>query len=200
MMSRNSRSAPTKRRTSRWATRSPGGPTRSSGRTGSAPSPISGRLGSSRSSNRSRRARTSSAVATTSVPAPNSPPPAARVRMAMVGLLAARGCVHPVCYRRVRVAVFAVGDHMVGPGEAPVMDRERNAAGATVVAPCLRWGDGPRPGRGRRARPRRCLGSILDSPDRGPDGPVERHVASGPLEGGRRTGLLRGFRFSRAVG
>src|SRR5262249_54589488 len=27
-----------------------------------------------------------------------------------------------------------------GPGEAPVMHRERNAAGATVVTPCLRWG------------------------------------------------------------
>ncbi|SIO44432.1 molybdopterin molybdotransferase [Singulisphaera sp. GP187] len=67
-------------------------------------------------------------------------PAGARVRMAMVGLFAAQGCVHPVCYRRVRVAVFAVGDHMVGPGEAPVMHRERNAAGATVVAPCLRWG------------------------------------------------------------
>jgi len=67
-------------------------------------------------------------------------PAGARVRMAMVGLLAAQGCVHPVCYRRVRVAVLAVGDHMVGPGEAPVMHRERNATGATVVAPCLRWG------------------------------------------------------------
>jgi molybdopterin molybdotransferase len=67
-------------------------------------------------------------------------PAGARVRLAMVGLLAAQGCVHPVCYRRVRVAVLAVGDHMVGPGEAPVMHRERNAAGATVVAPCLRWG------------------------------------------------------------
>src|SRR5262249_54502185 len=54
--------------------------------------------------------------------------------------LAAQGCVHPVCYRRVRVAVLAVGEHLVGPGEAPVMHRERNAAGATVVTPCLRWG------------------------------------------------------------
>jgi len=67
-------------------------------------------------------------------------PAGARVRLAMIGLLAAQGCVHPVCYRRVRAAVFAVGDHIVGPGEAPVMHRERNAAGATVVAPCLRWG------------------------------------------------------------
>lgn len=67
-------------------------------------------------------------------------PAGARVRLGMIGLLAAQGCVHPVCYRRVRVAVLAVGDHLVGPGEAPVMHRERNAAGPTVVAPCLRWG------------------------------------------------------------
>ncbi len=67
-------------------------------------------------------------------------PPGTRLRLSMVGLLAAQGCVHPVCYRRVRVAVMAVGDHLVGPGEAPVLDRERNAAGLTVVAPCLRWG------------------------------------------------------------
>jgi molybdopterin molybdotransferase len=58
----------------------------------------------------------------------------------MVGLLAAQGCVHPVCHRRVRVAVLAVGDHLVGPGDAPVMHRERNAAGPTAVAPCLHWG------------------------------------------------------------
>lgn len=67
-------------------------------------------------------------------------PAGARVRLGMIGLLAAQGCVHPVCYRRVRVAVLAVGDHLVGPGEAPVMHRERNATGPTVVAPCLRWG------------------------------------------------------------
>ena len=63
-----------------------------------------------------------------------------RLRLPMVGLLAASGCVHPVCHRRVRVAVLAVGDHLVGPGEAPVMHRERNAGGATAVAPCLHWG------------------------------------------------------------
>jgi len=67
-------------------------------------------------------------------------PSGTRLRLSMVGLLAAQGCVHPVCHRRVRVAVVAVGDHLVGPGEAPVLDRERNAAGLTVVAPCLRWG------------------------------------------------------------
>jgi molybdopterin molybdotransferase len=63
-----------------------------------------------------------------------------RLRLPMVGLLAAQGCVHPVCHRRVRVAVLAVGDHLVGPAEAPVMHRERNAAGPAAVAPCLHWG------------------------------------------------------------
>lgn len=62
------------------------------------------------------------------------------VRPPLVGLLASQGCVHPVCHRRVRVAVFAVGDHLVNPGDAPVMHRERNAAGPTVVAPCLQLG------------------------------------------------------------
>lgn len=63
-----------------------------------------------------------------------------RLRLPMVGLFAAQGGVHPVCHRRVRVAVLAVGDHLVGPGDAPVMHRERNAAGPTAVIPCLRWG------------------------------------------------------------
>lgn len=67
-------------------------------------------------------------------------PAGARLQLPMVGLLAAEGCTHPVCHRRVRVAVLAVGDHLVGPGEAPVMHRERNAAGLAVVAPCLNWG------------------------------------------------------------
>jgi molybdopterin molybdotransferase len=58
----------------------------------------------------------------------------------MVGLLAAQGCIHPVCHRRVRLAVLAVGDHLVGPGEAPVMHRERNSAGLCVVAPSIQWG------------------------------------------------------------
>lgn len=67
-------------------------------------------------------------------------PAGTRIRTPMVGLLAAQGCVHPVCFRRVRVAVLAVGDHLVGPGDAPVMHRERNAAGPAVVAPCNVWG------------------------------------------------------------
>jgi molybdopterin molybdotransferase len=67
-------------------------------------------------------------------------PSGAKLRLPMVALFAAQGWVHPVCHRRVRVAVLAVGDHLVGPGEAPVMHRERNAAGSTIVAPCLSWG------------------------------------------------------------
>jgi molybdopterin biosynthesis enzyme len=67
-------------------------------------------------------------------------PAGTRIRLAMAGLLAAQGCVHPICHRRVRVAVLAVGEHLVSPAEAPVMHRERNAAGPTIVAPCLRWG------------------------------------------------------------
>jgi molybdopterin biosynthesis enzyme len=63
-----------------------------------------------------------------------------RLRLPMVPLLAAQGWAHPVCRRRVRVAVLAVGDHLVGPAEAPVMHRERNASGPTIVAPCLQWG------------------------------------------------------------
>lgn len=67
-------------------------------------------------------------------------PAGTRLRLPMVGLLASQGLIHPVCHRRVRVAVFAVGDHLVGPGEAPVMHRERNGSGPAVVAPCLHWG------------------------------------------------------------
>lgn len=63
-----------------------------------------------------------------------------RLRPSMVGLLAAQGCVHPVCHRRVRVAVLAVGDQLVSPGEAPILHRERNAAGLTVAIPCIQWG------------------------------------------------------------
>lgn len=67
-------------------------------------------------------------------------PAGIRLRLPMIGLLAAQGCTHPVCHRRVRVAVLAVGEHLVGPGEAPIMNRERNAVGLAVVAPCLQWG------------------------------------------------------------
>ena len=67
-------------------------------------------------------------------------PAGTRLTPAMVGLLAAQGCVHPICHRRVRVSVLAVGDHLVRAGDAPVMHRERNAAGPTAVIPCLLWG------------------------------------------------------------
>ena len=67
-------------------------------------------------------------------------PAGSRLSLPWVGLLAAQGCVHPVCHRRARVAVLAVGDALVGPGDAPVMHRERNAAGPAVVAPCVQWG------------------------------------------------------------
>lgn len=67
-------------------------------------------------------------------------PAGSRVTLPLIGLLAAEGCVHPYCHRRVRVAVLAVGDQWVGPGEAPVMHRERNATGPAIVAPCVAWG------------------------------------------------------------
>jgi molybdopterin molybdotransferase len=67
-------------------------------------------------------------------------PAGTRLGLSLVGLLAAQGCVHPVCHRRARVAVLAVGDELVGAGDAPVMHRERNAAGPAVVAPCVLWG------------------------------------------------------------
>ncbi len=66
-----------------------------------------------------------------------------RLDAPMVGLLASQGCVHPVCHRRVRVAIVAVGDHLIGASEAPTMGRERNAAGAAVVALALRAGAMP---------------------------------------------------------
>jgi molybdopterin molybdotransferase len=67
-------------------------------------------------------------------------PAGTRLALPLVGLLAAQGCVHPVCYRRARVAVLAFGDELVGPGDAPVMHRERNASGPALVAPCVQWG------------------------------------------------------------
>ena len=70
-------------------------------------------------------------------------PEGTRLKAPMVALLASQGCVHPVCHRRVRVAVMAVGDHLVGPAEAPVMHRERNAANAAIVALALRAGAMP---------------------------------------------------------
>jgi len=70
-------------------------------------------------------------------------PAGTRLRAPMIGLLAAQGCVQPVCHRRVRVAILAVGDHLVGPGEEPVMHRERNATGAALVALALQGGAMP---------------------------------------------------------
>ena len=70
-------------------------------------------------------------------------PSGTRLKPSMVALLASQGCVHPVCHRRVRVAVLAVGDHLVGPTEAPVMHRERNAANPAIVALALRAGAMP---------------------------------------------------------
>jgi molybdopterin molybdotransferase len=62
-----------------------------------------------------------------------------RIRPAMIPLLAAQGCVHPVCHRRVRVAILAVGDHLVGPSDAPVMHRERNATSSALAGMLAAW-------------------------------------------------------------
>lgn len=70
-------------------------------------------------------------------------PAGTRLEPSMVGLLASQGLVHPVCHRRVRVAVLAVGDHLVGPSEAPVMHRERNAANTAIVSLALQSGAMP---------------------------------------------------------
>ena len=65
-------------------------------------------------------------------------PAGQRITLPLVGLLAAQGHVYPLCHRRVRVAVLAVGDQWVGPGDAPVMHRERNATGARQQIPQFR--------------------------------------------------------------
>lgn len=52
---------------------------------------------------------------------------------AMLALLASQGAVHPLCHRRVRVAVVAVGDDLIGPSEEPSLHRERNVAGPAIV-------------------------------------------------------------------
>lgn len=70
-------------------------------------------------------------------------PAGTRLAAPMVALMASQGCVHPICHRRVRVAVVAVGDHLVGPGEAPVMHRERNSANSSIVALALQAGAMP---------------------------------------------------------
>ncbi len=70
-------------------------------------------------------------------------PAGTRLKAAMVGLLAAQGCVHPVCHRRVRVAVIAIGDQLVRATEAPVMHRERNAVNPALVALAIEAGAMP---------------------------------------------------------
>jgi molybdopterin molybdotransferase len=70
-------------------------------------------------------------------------PAGTRLKASMVGLLASQGCVQPTCHRRVRVAVLAIGDHLVGPTEAPVMLRERNAVNSAIVALALQSGAMP---------------------------------------------------------
>ena len=57
-----------------------------------------------------------------------------RLRPSMVALLAAQGCVHPICHRRVRTAIVAVGDHLIAPGDDPVLHHERNAGNLAVGA------------------------------------------------------------------
>ena len=153
----------------------------------------SGRPGWSRSSARSEPGQERRpARRITSARGPSSRRPGPGSGLPMVGLLAAQGCVHPVCHRRVRVAVLAVGDHLVGPGEAPVLHRERNAAGAD--------GGGPLPALGRhRARPgdaspRRDLDAALGPRPDGAGGgrPGRPEGADPPGAGprGGRAGLL----------
>ena len=57
-----------------------------------------------------------------------------RLRPSVVALFAAQGCVHPVCHRRVRVAIVAVGDHLIAPADDPVLHHERNAGNLAVGA------------------------------------------------------------------
>ena len=57
-----------------------------------------------------------------------------RITPAMVALLAAQGCVHPICHRRVRVSIVAVGEHLVSPADAPILHHERNAGNLAVAA------------------------------------------------------------------
>lgn len=66
-----------------------------------------------------------------------------RVRPALVPVLAAQGCVHPLCHRRVGLSIVMVGDHWVRPDEAPTMNRERNAASSALVALTLGLGAMP---------------------------------------------------------
>ena len=65
-------------------------------------------------------------------------PAGTRIKPALIPLLASQGCVHPLCHRRVRVSIVAVGPQWVGPADAPTMNRERNATSAALVALTLR--------------------------------------------------------------
>jgi molybdopterin biosynthesis enzyme len=55
-----------------------------------------------------------------------------RITPAMVALFASQGAIHPICHRRVRVSILAVGDHLVGPSDAPVLHHERNASNLAI--------------------------------------------------------------------
>ena len=57
-----------------------------------------------------------------------------RLKPSMVPLLASQGGVSPICHRRARVAILAVGDHLISPAEAPIMNRERNASNGMLAA------------------------------------------------------------------
>jgi molybdopterin biosynthesis enzyme len=116
-------------------------------------------------------------------------PAGTRLDLPLVGLLASQGCVHPVCHRRARVAVLAVGDELVGPGDAPVMNRERNAAGLALVAPCVHRGATAHD-LGAVAVARRDLDAALDRALTAPivvvlgqiDGPIPRALTRAGVE------------------
>ncbi len=106
-----------------------------------------------------------------------------RVRPSMVPLLASQGCIYPLCHRRVRVAILAVGDHLVGPADAPVLHHERNASNLAVGAIVL--ADGAMP---------HDLGSVAESEfeaalDRGLNAPLV--LILGRLSGGLCRTLAR---------
>ncbi len=70
-------------------------------------------------------------------------PAGTTIRPAMLPLLASQGGVNPICRRRVRVAILAVGDHLIAPAEAPIMNRERNASNGLLAGLCLGMGAMP---------------------------------------------------------
>jgi molybdopterin molybdotransferase len=85
--------------------------------------------------------------------------------------------------------VLAVGDELVGPGDAPVMHRERNAAGLALVAPCVRRGATAHD-LGAVAAARRELDAALDRALTAPivvvlgnaDGPIPRALKRAGVE------------------